>query len=99
MSRILRKISNFVYRKIIGPQILVAEGDVLNVIDGNRVWLISDMHFGHKGIIKWCRSNVFKNLHEMHKVLISNWNSLLENMIEYSVWGFWKFQIQKSIAR
>ncbi|MGD0534668.1 MAG: metallophosphoesterase family protein [Methanoregula sp.] len=48
-------------------------GDTIDVIDGKRVWFISDMHFGHRNIIQWCRPE-FRNLKEMHQRIVSNWN-------------------------
>lgn len=66
----MRKISNFFYRNLIGNKILKDD----EILDGTRVWFYSDPHFGHKNIIKWCRSECFKNLHQMHERLISNWN-------------------------
>jgi len=72
MSHFIRKVKNFFYRTFIGNRI-VRFGNTIDVIDGKRVWFISDMHFGHRNIIQWCRPE-FRNLNEMHRRLISNWN-------------------------
>lgn len=72
MPYFFRKVKNFFYRLFIGNRI-VRFGDTVDVIDGKRVWFISDMHFGHKNIIRWCRPE-FHNLKDMHRRLISNWN-------------------------
>ncbi|MDD1671809.1 MAG: metallophosphoesterase family protein [Methanomicrobiales archaeon] len=50
----------------------------LQILDGRKVWFISDLHFGHKGIIPWCRADSFINIEEMHRVLIKNWNSAVD---------------------
>jgi calcineurin-like phosphoesterase family protein len=70
MSRILRKIKNFFYKVFIGNRIMKND----EILDGERVWFISDMHFGDRNIIKWCRGEYFKNLYQMHQRMISNWN-------------------------
>ena len=38
-----------------------------------RVWFISDLHFAHKNIIKYC-SRPFDNVNQMNEILIQNWN-------------------------
>jgi len=39
----------------------------------SRVFLISDTHFGHENIIRYC-SRPFSSAEEMDRVLIRNWN-------------------------
>lgn len=42
----------------------------------NKMWLIGDLHFGHKKIIEYC-NRPFSDVEEMNKTLISNWNSVV----------------------
>lgn len=62
-SRVLRR-----------PKIM--EGD--EILDGSRVWFISDMHFGSRNLLAWSRKPYFRNRHEMHTCLIRNWNRTVE---------------------
>lgn len=39
-----------------------------------KTWLISDLHFDHANIIRYC-SRPFANAEEMNKVLLGNWNN------------------------
>jgi calcineurin-like phosphoesterase family protein len=70
MSHFYEKIKNQFIKSLFGNRIL-ENGEIL---DGDKVWFISDMHFGHRNIIKWCRHDCFKNLKQMHERMISNWN-------------------------
>ena len=40
------------------------------------VWLISDLHFDHENIIRYC-NRPFANAEEMNRVLLENWNSTI----------------------
>lgn len=41
-----------------------------------KVFVISDLHLGHANIIKLCK-RPFKNVEEMNKAIIDNWNSVV----------------------
>ncbi|MDO8633785.1 MAG: 2'-5' RNA ligase family protein [archaeon] len=42
------------------------------------VWLISDLHFDHENIIRYCK-RPFKNKEEMNKILLENWNNTVKD--------------------
>jgi len=44
----------------------------------NKIWLISDTHFDHANIIKYC-ARPFADVKEMNKVLVRNWNKTVKN--------------------
>lgn len=70
MTKFFRKLSSSAYNFFIGNKILKDD----EILDGKRVWFVSDPHFSHRNIIKYCRSDCFRNLQEMHSRIISNWN-------------------------
>jgi len=43
------------------------------------IWFSSDHHFGHKNILEYTdRKNYFRNIDEMDRILIENWNKLIK---------------------
>ena len=70
MNGLRQGFRNLFSRVLRGRKIM--DGD--EILEGSRVWFISDMHFGHRNLLKWSRGDSFKNLHEMHSCLIHNWN-------------------------
>lgn len=42
------------------------------------IWVVSDTHFGHTNIIKYC-NRPFGNIHEMNQCMVDNWNSTVKD--------------------
>ena len=60
------------------------------------IWFISDLHFNHRNII-WRSNRPFKNVEEMDKQLIKNWNRVVKPTDE--IWYLGDFAWQISPAR
>jgi calcineurin-like phosphoesterase family protein len=44
------------------------------------VWVTSDLHFGHKNVIKFCpATRPYKDAEEMNEAIISDWNSKVKD--------------------
>lgn len=64
----------------------------------NRVFLISDTHFGHRNILKFKRDDgspvrEFDDLNHMHRTIINNWNSVVRPQDKVYHLGDVAFQI------
>lgn len=60
---------------------------VLNSSD-KKIWFTSDLHFGHRNIIKFC-NRPWETVEEMDKALIENWNSVVgKNDIVFDLGDF-----------
>jgi calcineurin-like phosphoesterase family protein len=43
-----------------------------------NIWVVSDTHFGHSNIIKYC-DRPFVNFEEMNEKMIENWNNVVKD--------------------
>jgi calcineurin-like phosphoesterase family protein len=50
--------------------------DINNEIQNKKIWIISDTHFFHGNIIKYC-DRPFYSYQEMNKYMINKWNSVV----------------------
>lgn len=46
----------------------------IDLQEGQKIWFTSDLHFGHRNVIKFC-DRPFADEKEMQKGLIENWNN------------------------
>ena len=52
------------------------QSELFTINELMNVFVISDHHFYHENIIKYCERQ-FKNLNHMHNVMIKNWNNVV----------------------
>ena len=75
--------------------------DKINLVIDNhqKVFWTSDLHFGHKNVLKFCQ-RPFADIKDMELQLISNWNNVVSNNDTVFVLGdtFW-FNNRKDIKR
>ena len=48
-----------------------------------EIWVISDTHFGHENIIKYC-NRPFSSVYDMNETMVENWNKTVKD--EDHVW-------------
>ena len=64
-----------------------------------NIWFTSDLHFGHKNVIKFC-NRPFADIKEMGEKLIENWNSCVkENDIIFVLGDVFWFNDSHSIKK
>lgn len=60
------------------------------------IFVTSDLHFGHKNIIQY-ENRPFKNIEEMDRKLIKNWNEIIsENDTTYILGDFSWYKGEKT---
>lgn len=69
----LQDVRNLLSR-VLRPRTII---DGSEILDGSRVWFISDMHFGHRNLLRWSRGEYFRNINEMHSCMVHNWNRVV----------------------
>lgn len=63
--------------------------------DANNTFFTSDLHFGHKNIIKYC-DRPFSCLDEMHESIISQWNTYIPKDADVFILGDVAFSMSKT---
>ena len=63
-----------------------------------QIWLISDTHFDHVNIIKYCH-RPFHSVQEMNSTLVANWNSQVRRKDIVYFLGDWSFGRDSRPAR
>jgi calcineurin-like phosphoesterase family protein len=66
---------------------------------GQKIWFTSDLHFGHRNVIRFC-NRPFANEKEMGEKLIENWNSVVgDNDIVFVLGDTFWFNDSRSIKK
>lgn len=66
---------------------------------GQTIWFTSDLHFGHRNVIRFC-NRPFVNEKEMGEKLIENWNSVVgDNDIVFVLGDTFWFNDSRSIKK
>jgi calcineurin-like phosphoesterase family protein len=66
---------------------------------GQKVWFTSDLHFGHRNVLKFC-NRPWKDEKEMGKSLIENWNNTVgDNDIVFVLGDTFWFNNSRSIKK
>lgn len=50
----------------------------VNIVKTRDIWVISDNHFGHHNIIRYC-DRPFDSVDHMNEIMIQNWNSVVKD--------------------
>lgn len=68
---------------------------VNEVFDGKNVFFTSDLHFGHKNIIKYC-NRPYSDLNEMEESIIRQWNNYVPEDSDVFILGDVAFSLSKT---
>jgi len=95
MPSLPKKFSKFVYDNVTRDKIWrEIKANNWEILDGNRFWLISDMHFNHRKILHCCRIDCFSTLQQMNKKMVDNWNYQVGNfdkVLNVGDFGDWRY--------